>query len=274
MGKKSRAGFAPWAAILIAAGIILVAGGSWYILGRRGQQPAARPLITVTAPAAADSWAIGSTHLITWTTANISPGNKISITLRRIPPPPLPAEGQEFDPVLFTNLESTGSVDWTIASQYPSGTYVLGITSYASIPVEDPIMAESAPFALTSGEQLIGGQKDAHGCLKAAGYSWCAAKAECIRPWETYCTAAVPKTALFSCDGSKTIAATFYPTDDKYVDLVLSDGTKISLPRAMSASGARYAKADESFVFWNKGDTAFITENGTTTYSNCVTGTP
>jgi membrane-bound inhibitor of C-type lysozyme len=30
----------------------------------------------------------------------------------------------------------------------------------------------------------------------------------------------------------------------------------------MSGSGARYANADESFVFWNKGDTAFITEGG------------
>ena len=28
----------------------------------------------------------------------------------------------------------------------------------------------------------------------------------------------------------------------------------------MSGSGARYANKDESFVFWNKGNTAFITE--------------
>lgn len=118
---------------------------------------------------------------------------------------------------------------------------------------------------------LIGGQKDAHGCLAAAGYSWCEAKQACVRPWETYCTAAAPKSALFTCSGDKTIDATFYPTDDRYVDLVLSDGTKISLAHATSGSGARYAKLDDSFVFWNKGDTAFITENGTTTYADCVT---
>jgi len=29
---------------------------------------------------------------------------------------------------------------------------------------------------------------------------------------------------------------------------------------AMSASGARYANKDETFVFWNEGDTAFVTE--------------
>jgi len=43
------------------------------------------------------------------------------------------------------------------------------------------------------------------------------------------------------------------------------------LPQARSGSGARYANGDESFVFWNKGDTAFIEEDGKTTYADCVT---
>jgi len=119
-------------------------------------------------------------------------------------------------------------------------------------------------------EQPIGGQKDEHGCLGPAGYSWCAAKNKCIRPWEQYCTAASPTTAIFKCDGAKTIAATFYPTDDKYVDLVLSDGRNMSVPHAISADGARYANTDESFVFWNVGETAFITESNTTTFANCA----
>lgn len=123
----------------------------------------------------------------------------------------------------------------------------------------------------TKPEQPIGGQTDAHGCLIAAGYSWCEARQECERPWERYCTAVAPKVAVFTCDEGKEVTATFYPTDDQYVDLVLSDGSARSVPRAISASGARYANADESFVFWNKGDTAFITENGTTTYDGCVT---
>jgi hypothetical protein len=45
--------------------------------------------------------------------------------------------------------------------------------------------------------------------------------------------------------------ATFYA--DK-VELMLSDGRSLSLPQVMSASGARYANKDESFVFWNKGN--------------------
>jgi membrane-bound inhibitor of C-type lysozyme len=80
-------------------------------------------------------------------------------------------------------------------------------------------------------------------------------------------------TYVFSCDAGKSITATFYPDNDTQVDLVLSDGRTLSVPHAISASGARYANEDESFVFWNKGNTAFITEGSeaTTTYENCVT---
>jgi hypothetical protein len=37
------------------------------------------------------------------------------------------------------------------------------------------------------GPQLIGGQKDEHGCLGPAGYSWCPSTSKCQRMWEEYC---------------------------------------------------------------------------------------
>ena len=76
--------------------------------------------------------------------------------------------------------------------------------------------------------------------------------------------------ATFACKGGKSIAATFAPDS---VALKLSDGRSLTLPQAMSGSGARYANADETLVFWNKGDAAFITEGpgeGKETYSGCV----
>jgi uncharacterized protein len=36
--------------------------------------------------------------------------------------------------------------------------------------------------------QNIGGEKDSHGCLIAAGYSWCESKQKCLRTWEENCT--------------------------------------------------------------------------------------
>ncbi|MCL5017277.1 MAG: hypothetical protein M1155_01260 [Patescibacteria group bacterium] len=107
------------------------------------------PTITINSPTTNDIWTTDSTHAITWTTKDLPTKNKISVTLRRIPPPPLQAEGQEFDPILFINLENTGSVNWNIGDNYPEGTYILGINSYASIPVTSPISTESAPFQIT-----------------------------------------------------------------------------------------------------------------------------
>lgn len=35
--------------------------------------------------------------------------------------------------------------------------------------------------------QVVGGDKDEHGCLGSAGYSWCAIKNKCLRIWEEVC---------------------------------------------------------------------------------------
>lgn len=77
-------------------------------------------------------------------------------------------------------------------------------------------------------------------------------------------------TATFKCQGGKSIEATFYASS---VSLTLSDGRSLTVPQAMSGSGARYANKNETFVFWNKGDTAFVTEgdDGKDTYSGCAT---
>jgi membrane-bound inhibitor of C-type lysozyme len=73
----------------------------------------------------------------------------------------------------------------------------------------------------------------------------------------------------YACADGKTIVATYYA--DK-VDLVLSDGRTMTLPQTISGSGIRYADADESFVFWSKGDDAFATEGdpNTPTFADCV----
>jgi membrane-bound inhibitor of C-type lysozyme len=90
---------------------------------------------------------------------------------------------------------------------------------------------------------------------------------------------------MYQCDGGKTIAAQYYngtstpstssttpPTPGGSVALVLSDGRSMTLPQTISADGARYASSDGTFVFWSKGNTAFIEEGATQqqTYSNCI----
>jgi membrane-bound inhibitor of C-type lysozyme len=77
----------------------------------------------------------------------------------------------------------------------------------------------------------------------------------------------IVNSVTFSCDANKSIKAVFYK--DRVI-ISLSDGRNMSLPQVLSGSGARYANFDESFVFWNKGDTAFVDEDNSTTYQNCT----
>lgn len=86
----------------------------------------------------------------------------------------------------------------------------------------------------------------------------------------------------YTCDGDKTIDATFYKGKDKSakpgempipngsVKLSLIDGRSMFLPQTISADGGRYANKDELFIFWSKGNGAFINEGATTTFNNCV----
>ncbi|HKY93975.1 MAG TPA: MliC family protein [Kiloniellales bacterium] len=57
------------------------------------------------------------------------------------------------------------------------------------------------------------------------------------------------------------LVATFINAEPNLVYLSWSEGTVV-LTQAMSASGARYADATESTVFWNKGDSALFQRPG------------
>ena len=39
-------------------------------------------------------------------------------------------------------------------------------------------------YKTSSEDELVGGDKDEHGCIASAGYSWNITKQECVREWE------------------------------------------------------------------------------------------
>jgi len=77
--------------------------------------------------------------------------------------------------------------------------------------------------------------------------------------------------ARYRCQGGATVDAVFNNGEQTSVSLALSDGRMLSLPQAISASGARYADADERFEFWIKGRDAFIYERGKPGHVECRT---
>ena len=100
--------------------------------------------------------------------------------------------------------------------------------------------------------------------------------------------AIVPQTPLatvsYACKGGKSIGAVYYkgeskpapradmpPTPGGSISLALSDGRTFSLQQTISADGGRYANADESFVFWSKGNGALVLENNQEkSYTGCI----
>ena len=97
-------------------------------------------------------------------------------------------------------------------------------------------------------------------------------------------TAILINKVTYTCNGGKSIAAEFYagsspvpvpsgkpPTPTGYANVVLNTGESHTLNQTISADGARYGTADESFVFWSKGTQALIMRNNKMdmTYMNC-----
>lgn len=87
----------------------------------------------------------------------------------------------------------------------------------------------------------------------------------------------------YACSGGKTIDAKYYegkdtpgtadtpPIPGGSAEITLSDGRTMTLAQTISADGVRYANADESFVFWSKGNGALVLENNEEkSYIGCV----
>ncbi|WP_027813868.1 hypothetical protein [Burkholderia cenocepacia] len=41
-----------------------------------------------------------------------------------------------------------------------------------------------ADASASAASPLVGGDRDAHGCIGSAGYAWCEQRQQCERPWE------------------------------------------------------------------------------------------
>jgi len=92
----------------------------------------------------------------------------------------------------------------------------------------------------------------------------------------------------YYCNGGKTITTAYYagapvpapasgepPTPTGSVALTLSDGRALTLAQTLSADGTRYANSDESFIFWNKGNSALVLENNQEkSYIGCIAAAP
>ncbi|HRZ34720.1 MAG TPA: hypothetical protein P5276_02995 [Candidatus Paceibacterota bacterium] len=61
---------------------------------------------------------------------------------------------------------------------------VAGIYMYYRINTADGVIFDTNNAADNS---VVGGDKDEHGCIGSAGYTWCEVKNKCLRSWEEEC---------------------------------------------------------------------------------------
>ena len=62
--------------------------------------------------------------------------------------------------------------------------YTLGLKKQESTSLSNVTPSIVSP---TPTQTLVGGDRDEHGCIPSAGYSWCTPKNKCLRIWEENC---------------------------------------------------------------------------------------
>ncbi|MFH0927908.1 MAG: hypothetical protein V1821_00360 [bacterium] len=94
------------------------------------------------------------------------------------------------------------------------------------------LIAGAVVFALTrpktTAPDLVGNDRDAHGCIGSAGYSWCPAKQKCLRSWEESCEAvpAPANSALTEAAAKKIAEKTCIKGSESLASGYYNDGTK------------------------------------------------
>jgi len=59
---------------------------------------------------------------------------------------------------------------------------MLAFTVMVQAVYAEPIIVEERPPA-----EIVGNDRDEHGCIASAGYLWCGELQQCVRPWEIEC---------------------------------------------------------------------------------------
>lgn len=108
------------------------------------------------------------------------------------------------------------------------GAYYAGKGS-TPVPVQNP--------DTTPPNNIVGGDKDEHGCIGSAGYSWCEVKNKCLRTWEEKCENSTPIVDSDTIEKANGIIKTVYSKSGKnYIDIDYIELNPNWAPGGMSGS--------------------------------------
>lgn len=95
--------------------------------------------------------------------------------------------------VIF-NFTGTGSVTDKAAVEALSNALALPGVDDIYTKTQFAITASGAASPATTTAMMPGSDRDSHGCIGSAGYTWCEPKQKCLREWEESCTGTAPTT--------------------------------------------------------------------------------
>ena len=87
----------------------------------------------------------------------------------------MPSGWQKITSIILTVIIASAAI---IGAGYAYKSYTGKVETGPEVKTEE----------LDNSGKLIGGEKDEHGCMLMAGYTWCEAKQKCLRTWEEPCT--------------------------------------------------------------------------------------
>jgi hypothetical protein len=66
--------------------------------------------------------------------------------------------------------------------------FIISLIIISSLFVAFFIFRKTRSSSNNPPNSIVGGDRDEHGCINSAGYSWCEAKGKCLRTWEESCS--------------------------------------------------------------------------------------
>ncbi len=112
--------------------------------------------------------------------------NQIRVAFASTPLPDLPLQNR-FQGRLVYGIAADTDVDRWQADCAARGGYFNNCGSICGPEAE--MCAEVCAYTCEERAPIVGGDKDEHGCIGSAGYTWCEPKNKCLRIWEEACYA-------------------------------------------------------------------------------------
>jgi len=104
-----------------------------------------------------------------------------------------------------------------------------------------PLLVIACQNKNNNSSNIVGNDKDSHGCIASAGYRWSVVQNKCVRPWEE----SIQLHAVQNAEGAETAAFALTDSSKQKMEVFVPEVDTLILDKV---SPALYAKGDYQLV--------------------------